>query len=46
MVTPASAVGFGDEYTRIVEETMFESRTPSEAADELLEILAGMQPER
>jgi multiple sugar transport system substrate-binding protein len=46
VVTPASAVGFGDEYTRIVEETMFESRTPSEAADELLEILAGMQPER
>ncbi|MEE1617678.1 ABC transporter substrate-binding protein [Brachybacterium sp. J153] len=46
VVTPASAVGFGDEYTRIAEEALFEQRSTSEAADEILEILAGMQPER
>ncbi len=46
VVTPASGVGFGDEYTRLAEESLFEKRSPSDVADEMLEILTGMQPER
>ena len=45
MVTPASGVGFGDEYTRVAEAVLFGQSTPSEGADEILEILTGMQPE-
>ena len=44
-VTPASGVGFGDEYTRLAEESLFGKRTPSDVADEILEILTDMQPE-
>lgn len=46
VVTPASGVGFGDEYTRLAEEALFEKRSASDVADEMLEILTGMQPER
>lgn len=45
VVTPASGVGFGDEYTRIAEAVLFGQTSPSAAADEILEILTGMQPE-
>ena len=45
MVTPASGVGFGDEYTRLAEEALFQKRSASDVADEMLEILTGMQPE-
>ncbi|APX34843.1 sugar ABC transporter substrate-binding protein [Brachybacterium sp. P6-10-X1] len=46
VVTPASGVGFGDQYTRLAEESLFEERSTSAVADEMLEILTGMQPER
>ncbi|MGP5639762.1 ABC transporter substrate-binding protein [Brachybacterium tyrofermentans] len=45
VVTPASGVGFGDEYTRLAEEALFQKRSASDVADEMLEILTGMQPE-
>lgn len=45
VVTPASGVGYGDEYTRVFEEVLFGKVGPSEGADEILEILTGMQPE-
>ncbi|ATG53574.1 sugar ABC transporter substrate-binding protein [Brachybacterium ginsengisoli] len=45
VVTPASGVGFGDEYTRVAESVLFGQTSPSDAADEILEILTGMQPE-
>ncbi len=45
VVTPASGVGFGTEYTRVAEAVLFGQSTPSEGADEILEILTGMQPE-
>ena len=48
MATPASGVGFGDEYTRVAESVLFGQTSPSDAADEILEILeilTGMQPE-
>ncbi|AXK46347.1 ABC transporter substrate-binding protein [Brachybacterium saurashtrense] len=44
VVTPASGVGFGDEYTRIAEAVLFGQTAPSDAADEILEILTSMQP--
>lgn len=46
LVTPASGVGFGDEISRLGEESLFGSRPPAEVADELLSILEGMQPEQ
>ncbi|WP_141748220.1 hypothetical protein [Brachybacterium sp. HMSC06H03] len=33
-----------DEYTRVFEEVLFGKVSPSEGADEILEILTGMQP--
>ncbi len=45
VVTPASGVGFGEEYTRIAEAVLFGDTSPSDAADEILELLTGMQPE-
>ena len=45
VVTPASGVGFGDEYTRVAEAVLFGQTSPSDGADEILEILTGMQPE-
>lgn len=45
VVTPASGVGFGDEYTRIAEAVLFGQTTPADAADEILEILTSMQPD-
>ena len=44
LVTPASAVGFGDEFGRLAEESLFGSRPPAEIAAEILGILEGMQP--
>lgn len=44
-VTPASGVGFNDEFSRLAQESLFGSRTPSDVADEMLTILAGMQPD-
>lgn len=46
LVTPASGVGFGDELSRLGEESLFGTRPPSEVADELLTLLEGMQPEQ
>ena len=45
VVTPASGVGFGDEYTRVAEAVLFGQTSPSDGADEILEMLTGMQPE-
>ncbi|MGP9536385.1 ABC transporter substrate-binding protein [Brachybacterium sp. AOP43-C2-M15] len=45
VVTPASAVGFGDEFTRLAQDALFDRSTASEVADEMLQILADMQPE-
>ncbi|AXK46353.1 extracellular solute-binding protein [Brachybacterium saurashtrense] len=46
LVTPASGVAFGDEFGRLAEESLFGSRPPAEVADEILEVLTSMQPER
>ncbi len=46
LVTPASGVGFGDELSRLGEESLFGTRPPAEVAEELLTLLTGMQPER
>lgn len=45
LVTPASGVGFGDEFSRLGEESLFGSRPPAEVAEEILTILTDMQPE-
>lgn len=45
LVTPASGVGFGDELSRLSEESLFGNRTPGDVADEILTILEDMQPE-
>ena len=45
LVTPASGVGFGDELSRLGEESLFGNRPPADVADELLTLLEGMQPE-
>lgn len=45
VVTPASGVGFGEEYSRLAEDSLFESRSTSEVADEILEVLTSMQPD-
>ena len=45
LVTPASGVGFGDELSRLSEESLFGTRAPAEVADEILTILEDMQPE-
>jgi multiple sugar transport system substrate-binding protein len=44
MVTPADGVGFGDELTRLGQDSLFGRTKPSAVADELLDILGGMQP--
>ena len=46
LVTPATGVGFGDELSRLGEETLFGNRPPDEVADEILALLEGMQPEQ
>lgn len=45
LVTPASGVGFGDELSRLGEESLFGNREPADVADEILSVLEGMQPE-
>ncbi|GAA1487972.1 ABC transporter substrate-binding protein [Brachybacterium sacelli] len=45
LVTPTSGVGFGDEFSRLAEESFFGNRPPSDVADEILTQLEGMQPE-
>ncbi|MFC7457535.1 ABC transporter substrate-binding protein [Brachybacterium sp. GCM10030267] len=45
LVTPASGVGFGDEFSRLSEESLFGSRPPEDVADEILTQLESMQPE-
>jgi len=45
LVTPASGVGFGDELSRLGEESLFGTRPPAEVAEEILTVLTGMQPE-
>ena len=45
LVTPASGVGFGDEFSRLAEESLFGNRAPTDVADEILSQLEGMQPE-
>jgi len=44
-VTPASGVGFSDDFARLAQESLFGNRTPSDVADEILELLQGMQPD-
>jgi len=45
LVTPASGVGFGDELSRLSEESLFGNRSPDDVAAEILTTLEGMQPE-
>ena len=45
LVTPASGVGFGDELSRLGEESLFGNRPPADVAEEVLSLLTGMQPE-
>ncbi|MGO2995766.1 MAG: ABC transporter substrate-binding protein [Brachybacterium alimentarium] len=45
LVTPASGVGFGDELSRLSEESLFGTRPPADVAEEILTVLTGMQPE-
>src|SRR5699024_1321349 len=45
LVTPASGVGFGDELSRLSEESLFGNRTPEDAAAEILSVLESMQPD-
>ncbi|WP_193103648.1 ABC transporter substrate-binding protein [Brachybacterium sp. FME24] len=45
LVTPAAGVGFGDELSRLGEESLFGTRPPADVADEILTVLEGMQPE-
>ena len=44
MVTPADAVGFGEEFTRISQEFYFGSKDAQATAQEILTVLEGMQP--
>src|SRR5699024_4879076 len=44
LVTPASGVGFGDELSRLSEESLFGNRTPADAAAAILSDLESMQP--
>ncbi|GAA1732928.1 ABC transporter substrate-binding protein [Brachybacterium phenoliresistens] len=44
MVTPASGVSFGDEFTRMAEEALFGTRPAAEVAEEIVASLEGMQP--
>ena len=44
LVTPASGVGFGDELSRLGEESLFGKRPPAEVAEEIHSALTGMQP--
>ena len=44
MVTPADAVGFGEEFTRISQEYYFGSKDAQATAQEILTVLEGMQP--
>ena len=46
LVTPSSGVGFGDEFSRLAEESLFGGRPPSDIAEEILAQLETMQPER
>src|SRR5699024_7540230 len=43
LVTPASGVGFGDELSRLGEESLFGNRPPADVAEEVLSLLTGMQ---
>ncbi|MFC7457548.1 ABC transporter substrate-binding protein [Brachybacterium sp. GCM10030267] len=45
-VTPATGVGFGDEYANLAEESLFGKRSTSEIADDILSTLESMQPQR
>ena len=45
LVTPDSGVGFGDELSRLSEESLFGNRTPEDAAAEILSVLESMQPD-
>ena len=44
LVTPADAVGFGEEFTRISQEHYFGSKDAQATAQEILTVLEGMQP--
>ena len=44
LVTPADGVGFGDEFSRLAEESLFGNRPPQDVAEEIHAILEGMQP--
>jgi hypothetical protein len=41
-VTPAGAVGFGEEYDRITQDVRFKKTSTSDAADEVLTLLKDM----
>lgn len=44
LVSPADAVGFGEEFTRISQEFYVGSKDAQATAQELLTVLEGMQP--
>jgi multiple sugar transport system substrate-binding protein len=44
LVTPADAVGFGEEFTRISQQFYFGSKDAATVAQEVLTVLEGMQP--
>ena len=44
LVTPADAVGFGEEFTRISQEFYVGSKDAQATAQEILTVLGGMQP--